>query len=134
MKRLSWREYALKIAIVASERSEDPYKKVGACALRHDNSVASIGYNGSPSGVEIDWSNRDERRKRVCHAESNCLRYIKPGECRLLACSLMPCSACMTNIAAYKIPEIIYLEKYDKDDFAEQLAKEFGIDLIQIKL
>jgi len=57
----------MKLAFVASERSEDPYLKVGACALRADNSIAGIGYNGAPSGVEIDWSDRDDRRQRVVH-------------------------------------------------------------------
>ena len=64
MKRLDWEEYALELARVAALRSEDPFMKVGACVLRHDNSVAGLGYNGAPPGIEIDWSNRDERRKR----------------------------------------------------------------------
>ena len=43
MSRLSWEQYALMIAKVASARSEDPYQKVGACVLRNDFSVASVG-------------------------------------------------------------------------------------------
>ena len=81
MSRIDWKAYALKLAIVASERSEDKHHKVGACVLRHDNSVGGLGYNGAPSGVNIDWDNRDERRKRVVHAEVNALRYVKPNEC-----------------------------------------------------
>ncbi len=42
-KRLSWAEYALKIAETAAERSEDPHRKVGACALNHQNMVAGVG-------------------------------------------------------------------------------------------
>lgn len=80
MNRLTWAEYALAMADVARLRSEDPYVKVGACVLRHDHSVAGVGYNGAPPGVEIDWSDRDERRKRVIHAETNALRYVSPGK------------------------------------------------------
>lgn len=132
--RISWEQYALALAKTASMRSEDPYIKVGACALRHDNSVAGLGYNGPPRGIEIDWSNRDERRKRICHAESNCLSHCKPGECKLIASTLLPCHNCLQIIAAYGIKKIIYAEVYDKDDLTLKLAKEFGIELVQIDL
>lgn len=132
MSRLSWEEYALRLAETASLRSEDPYIKVGACALRHDNTIAGLGYNGAPKGINIDWSNRDERRKRVLHAEMNCLAYCKPDEIKILACTLLPCSNCLKLIGTYKIPHVVYKDVYDKDDFALQLAKEFNIQLIKI--
>ena len=83
--RLSWEEYALQLATAAAARSEDPYERVGACVLRLDYSVAGVGYNGAPSGVEIDWSDRDRRRERVVHAEVNALRYVRPDEGDILA-------------------------------------------------
>jgi dCMP deaminase len=136
MKRISWEEYALKLAQIAAERSEDPYLKVGACALRYDNSVASLGYNGAPPGIEIDWSDRDERRKRICHAEVSCLRYCKPNEIRLLATTLCPCSNCLTIIASYKIPKIIFLNEdsvnYNFDE-TKKIAKEFGIKILSLR-
>lgn len=131
--RVTWEAYCLNLAKTAKERSEDPYQKTGACALRYDNSVAGIGYNGAPSGIEIDWSDRDERRKRVIHAEINCLSYCKPGEVRLLACNLLPCRHCMQTIGAYKIPAVVYEQDYDKDNFSLTLAKDFGIDLIKLQ-
>jgi len=130
--RISWGKYALLLAKAASERSEDPYKKTGCCVLRFDKSVAAIGYNGAPRGIEIDWSDRDERRKRVIHAEVNALSYCKPGEIWLLACNLLPCRNCMQTIAAYGIKQVIFQEIYDKDDFSLILSKEFGIELVQI--
>lgn len=132
-KRISWEEYALGLAEVAAKRSEDIYLTVGSCALRHDHSVAGIGYNGPPAGIEIDWSNRDERRKRIIHSEVNCLKYCRPGECSLIACTLLPCNSCLTVIASYKIHKIVYRDIYDKDDSTLKLAAEFGIELIQIE-
>ena len=44
--RISFEEMALNIANVAKDRSEDPYKKVGACILNKEGRVLSIGYNG----------------------------------------------------------------------------------------
>jgi dCMP deaminase len=90
MTRPSWEEYALLLANTASLRSEDPYIKCGACVLRHDNSVAGLGYNGSPPGYNIDWTDRDARRPFVSHAERSALRYCKPGEAKLIAITLSP--------------------------------------------
>ena len=127
--RLSWAEYALEIAYAVSKRSEDPYLKVGSCVLRHDNSVAGVGYNGAPKGININWENRDDRRLRVVHSEVNALRYTKPGECKLLACTLLPCNDCLKMIASYGIKEVIFSKFYDKDETSLKLATEFDINL-----
>ena len=132
MSRLSWGEYAFELAKTASIRSEDLHFKVGACALRFDKSVAAVGYNGAPRGVNIDWTNRDERRKRVIHAEMNALSYCTPGEIELIAVTLLPCSSCLNLIASYGIKRVIFGKIYQRDDFAFQLAKEYNIALEQI--
>ena len=130
--RPSWARYALELAKAASLRSEDPYLKVGACVLREDKSVAGVGYNGPPAGINIDWSDRDERRKRVVHAEINALRHTRPGEPHLLACTLLPCNDCLKTIAAYGVKQVWYEEVYDKDLSSLALAQEFKISLIKI--
>ena len=129
---MNWNEYALSIAEVVARKSKDPWKKVGCVLLRHDNSVASVGYNGFPPPAEEDWSDRDERRKFVIHAEQNALRYVKPNECRLLACTLLPCGNCLRMISAYGITEVVYREHYAHDDTAIEIADRFGIRLVQI--
>ena len=130
--RISWSKYALELAKVASQRSEDPFVKVGACALRKDNTVAGLGYNGAPAGVEIDWEDRDDRRKRVIHAEVNALRYTKPGECKLIATTLLPCNECLKLISAYGIEAVIFDEIYQRDYSSLDLAKEFNIELVSV--
>ena len=107
MTRPTWEQYALMIAKVVAARSEDPYQQVGACILRKDYSVASVGYNGAPPKIEIDWSNRDERRARVIHAEANAFRYLKPQEGFLLATTLLPCRNCIQLAASYGIEKIV---------------------------
>jgi len=128
--RIPWKKYALELAKVASQRSEDPFVRVGACALRKDNTVAGLGYNGAPAGVEIKWEDRDDRRKRVIHAEVNALRYAKPGECSLLACTLLPCNECLKMISAYGIDVVVFDEVYQNDYSSLELAKEFNINLL----
>ena len=132
-ERPNWEEYALLLAEIAALRSEDLNTKVGACILREDNSIASIAYNGAPPGIKIDWKNREEKNKRVVHAEMNALRYLKPGEGKLLACTISPCCNCLPQIAAYGIKKIVFKELYhrDNEDFFK-LCKEFGIEAIRI--
>ena len=135
MTRLSWEQYALELAKAASLRSEDPYLQVGACVLRFDNTVAAVGYNGAPPDVIIDWTNREERRIKVSHAEASCLRYVRPNECRLIACTTKPCPSCVTLIASYKIPEIIYLNDFegDTENLSSRLCNEFNIKITKME-
>jgi len=116
MSRISWEEYAMRIAIAASLRSEDPFRKVGACALSKDNRVLGVAYNGLKSGVSKDnsfWSDRDGRRPFMIHAETNLLSMFKRDECKLFAVTLLPCECCAKQIAAWNIPKVIFLDKYD---------------------
>ena len=132
--RLSWAKTAMKLAYkIADCRSEDPYVQVGACIIKKDKSVL-LGYNGAPSGVDIDWSNRDARRKRVLHAEANVLNFVLPNEVELLACTHLPCPECLKVIVQKKIEKIYfgeYLENYDSD-LTIEMAREFNIDLAHL--
>ena len=134
MSRLNWQEYGIELAKTAASRSEDPFVQVGCCIFRPDNSVASLGYNGAPPGINIDWSDRDERRKRVIHAETNALKHIKPNEADRMFVTLMPCGDCIKNAASYGIKQVIYIKVYNLDETARNLALEFGIDLKQINI
>ena len=129
---MNWNEYAINIATTVSEKSKDPWRKVGACILRADNSIAAVGYNGFPAGMLEDWSNRDTRRSFVVHAEQNALRYTRPGEGVLIAVTTLPCNDCLKAIAAYGIKQVIYKESYEYDESSLNIAANFGITLKQI--
>lgn len=133
--RISWEEYALRIAEVASLRSEDPFKKVGACALDLHNRVIGVSYNGLAPGVTVDpsfWTDRDKRRPYMIHAEANLLSLFKRGECNILACTLLPCSCCASMISAYGIKKVVYKELYTRDTEAIKILKFNGINCEQI--
>jgi dCMP deaminase len=130
---MNWDEYAMSIAEVVAKKSKDPWYKVGVVILREDNSVASVGYNGFPQGVEEDWSDREERRKYVIHAEQNALRYTSPGEGRVLVSTLLPCRDCLKTIAAYKIKRVLYKDVYKTDPIALDIAEKMGVTLTQFK-
>lgn len=135
-ERLSWPQTAINLArSVAEDRSEDPYLQVGAVAVKYNKSI-SVGYNGAPSGVNIDWSNRDQRRAKVVHAEVNVLNFCEPGEVEFLAVTHLPCPECLKTIAIKKIKTVYF------EDFAENypsqntfdLAKEYKIGLVRLPL
>ena len=129
---MTWDEYALELATVAAKKSKDPWKQVGACLLRHDNTVAGIGFNGYPAGMREDWQDRDNRRLFVVHAEQNALRYVRPDECRLIAVTLLPCNDCLKAIASHGIKRVVYRDIYDRDITSISLAINFGIDLVRL--
>ncbi len=135
MTRLSWDQYGLNIAHAAASRSEDPYHQVGVALLRPDHSIAAVGYNGAPSGVDIDWSDRDNRRRVVIHAEANALRYVTPGEVGTLVSTMMPCGSCILLMSAYEIKRVVYQDSLDPNvydiPFIIALANECGIELVK---
>ena len=132
--RISWEEYALNLAYTASDRSEDPHRAVGACALSHDNMVLGLGYNGLAAGKEAPdsfWEDRDDRRKYMIHAEANCMSLFNKGQCRLMAVTLLPCSYCATTIAAYGIKKVVYGEMYEQDEKALEILDFYNVELIR---
>jgi dCMP deaminase len=135
MKRPSWEEYALALAETASMRSEDPYARVGACALDHNNRVLGVAYNGLAPGTTMSdyfWADRDGRRPFVLHAETNLLSLFKRGEGRLIACTLLPCSCCARQIIAHGIKKVVYRDNYTKDMSALDIFKFYNIEIIQL--
>lgn len=125
------------LAYSASLRSEDPFRKVGACALDYSNNVLGVSYNGlmpnfkPPRGF---WKHRDSRRKFMIHAETNLLARIKVGEARCIAITLLPCGSCAVNIAAHGIKTVIYSTIYDNDQSAFEIFKFYNIDVQAIDL
>ena len=133
-ERIDWYEYSMLLAFAAAKRSEDPHRKVGACALNKDKMVVGLGYNGLASGKTAPhgfWDDRDKRRKFMIHAETNCLSLCKKGEVDLLAVTLLPCSYCATMIATYGIKEVLYHEEYENDQSAKEIFRFYNIDILK---
>lgn len=132
--RISIPSYAMALARVASLRSEDPYRKVGAAALDSDNRVIATAYNGLAPGFNAPdgfWEDREGRRKFMLHAEINLCSLFRRGEAKIVATTTMPCTACMQTLCAYGIREIYYQEIYLPSD-APEIASLYGILLQQV--
>ena len=134
-ERLSIPRYAMALAHVASLRSEDPYRKVGAAALDFDNRVIGTAYNGLAPGFDPPpgfWTDREARQKFMLHAEVNLCSLFRRGEARLVATTTMPCTARMQTLCAYGIREIYYHEVYHVSD-APEIAALYGVKLEQVR-
>jgi dCMP deaminase len=136
MSRISFAELAINVAKECAKRSEDLHKKVGCCIMNKEGRILSTGYNGLLPKVNMDynfWLDRDLRRKYVIHAEINALSRIKREEQpHILATTLLPCSACASNIASYGIKKVIYNEEYLLDKGALDIFKFYNIEIIKI--
>ena len=83
---ISWDEYFMGVAKLASMRSKDPSTQVGACIVDKDNYILSVGYNGLPIGCsdeEFPWARQggmlDTKYAFVAHAELNAILNSKTG-------------------------------------------------------
>lgn len=130
--RIGIPEYAMALAHVASLRSEDPYRKVGAVAIDHANRVIGTAYNGLAPGFDAPagfWNDRDSRQKFMLHAEVNLCSLFTRGTARLVACTTKPCTSCMQMLCAYGVEEIYYGEDYAASE-ADEIARMYGIRLV----
>ena len=132
--RLSIPHYAMALAHVASLRSEDPFRKVGAVALDFDNRVIGTAYNGLAPGFNADeafWEDRDRRRKYMIHAEANLCSLFTRGNVKLVACTTKPCTSCMQMLCAYGVHAIYYRDDYP-DSEADAISDLYKVQLVQV--
>ena len=134
LPRLAIPEYAMALAHVASLRSEDPFRKVGAVALDFDNRVIGTAYNGLAPGYNASpefWADRDARRSFMIHAEVNLCSLFTRGNVKLVACTTEPCTSCMQMLCAYGVREVYFHEAYPGSE-ARAICDKYGIHLHQI--
>ena len=125
MKRndyISWDEYFMGIAILASKRSKDPNTQVGACIVSADNIIISTGYNGMPKGCSDDifpWDREGQQDMTkypyVVHAELNAILNANGRDLRgsRVYVALFPCNECAKAIIQSGVKEVVYLsDKY----------------------
>lgn len=132
MKRadyISWNEYFMGVATLASKRSKDPNTQVGACIVDKDNYIVSVGYNGMPLGCsddEFPWDRQggtlDTKYAFVTHAELNAILNSKTAnlEGSTVYVTLFPCNECTKALIQKRIGKVVYMDdKYHETDTAE---------------
>jgi len=139
MSNLTWDEYFISIAYIASLRSKDPKTKVGSCIVNQDNRIISTGYNGMPNGcddTQMPWERADGLKDKnwyVVHSELNAILHSKVDleGCKIYV-TLFPCNECTKALIQSGIKEIIYLSDKYKDR-EQTIASKFMLDNAGIK-
>lgn len=120
---LSWDEYFMLQAMLASYKSKDPNTKVGCVFVDKNNHQITMGYNGAIAGIDetkMPWGNdrsvplEFQKYGYVIHSEANAISHRNASleESRGYV-TLFPCNECAKLIASQKVAEIVYLcDKY----------------------
>lgn len=139
---ISFEELFMNIALLSAKRSKDPRTQVGATLVDSENKILSIGYNGTPLGMNDDlfpWDSLGEetgnllqiKNTFVVHAESNAIANFSGDKTRLqgstLYVTLFPCNECAKLIIQNKIKRVIYYEMYSKKQFVEATKMMFDL-------
>ena len=133
---LSWDEYFMGVARLASMRSKDPNTQVGACIVSGENKILSIGYNGFPIGCsddEFPWAREGEELDRkyvyTVHSELNAILNYRGGslEGAKMYVTLFPCNECAKAIIQSGIRELIY----DENKYADTVAVLASVRMLQ---
>lgn len=130
---ISWDEYFMGVAKLASFRSKDPNSQVGACIVGQDNKILSMGYNGFPRGCsddEFPWAREGDTLETkyayVTHSELNAILNYRGGSlegCKIYV-TLFPCNECAKAIIQSGIKTVVYAEnKYDGTPSVEASKK-----------
>lgn len=130
---LSWDEYFMLQAMLASYKSKDPNTKVGCVFVDPNNVQITMGYNGFVSGIDeekLPWGNdtsvplEHQKYGYVVHSEANAIlhapRTLEGSRCYV---TLFPCHECAKLIASSRVKEVVFLsDKYDQSE-GNRIAK-----------
>jgi dCMP deaminase len=139
-----WVARFTNLAEEISTWSKDPSSQVGAVIVRPDRTIASIGFNGFPRGVEDSperIANRDTKLLYTIHAEMNAILSAKEPlkDYSLFVWPFQPCAHCAASIIQAGIKDVYcpynaHLDSYErwKDSFqaALQMFDEAGVRVI----
>jgi dCMP deaminase len=122
----------MTMAIAVSTLSHCQRSKVGAI-LEKDGNVMSMGYNGTPSGMDNCCEDTDNKTKSlVLHAEMNAvIKAAKTGNAvqdSTLYVTLSPCIECAKYILQSGIKRVVYNKTYRDTSGIDLLSKFIKVD------
>jgi dCMP deaminase len=141
-ERPDWDEYFMKMAKVASLRSNCVKRKVAAVIVR-DRRVISTGYNGTPRGTKNCFEGGCPRcnnladsgtRLEEClcsHGEENAIIQAAyhgvSVNGSMLYSTFAPCLTCTKMIINAGIVEVVYNQDYPLNETSFELFQESGV-------
>jgi len=132
-ERISWNDYFMKAATLASVRSPCDRLKVG-CVIVKNNRLISMGYNGFLAGTDHRSIVRWGHEQATIHAEINAITdAAKRGvsiDDTIAYITHYPCINCFKALASSGVKKIYYQVDYKNDPILEDLG--YGISLIKL--
>ena len=132
-ERISWDDYFMKAATLASVRSPCDRLKVG-CVLVKNNRLISMGCNGFLAGTDHRSIVRWGHEQATIHAEINAITdAAKRGvsiDDAVAYITHYPCINCFKALASSGVKKIYYQVDYKNDPILEDLG--YGISLIKV--
>ena len=121
-----WDERFLQLAQHIAQRSKDPSTKVGAVIVRPNRTIASVGYNGFPRGVNDDerLNDRPYKYAMTVHAEANAILSANErlDGCTLYVTPLSPCSSCASILIQSGIKRVVAYMPHQPEHWADSFA------------
>lgn len=140
--QISWDEYFMLQAMIASFRSKDPVTKVGSVFVDNNNHQITMGYNGFIAGIDesqMPWGKdksaplEDQKYGYVVHSEANAILHATRSlDGSRAYVTHFPCNECAKLIASSKIKEVIYLSDKHNGTETNRIAKKI-FDLSGVK-
>lgn len=131
---LSWDEYFMLQAMMASFKSKDPATKVGSVFVDEHNHQITMGYNGFVAGIDeekLPWGKdkaqplEHQKYGYVVHSEANAIlhapRSLRGSKCYV---TLFPCHECAKLLASSGVKEVIYLSNKNQGTESDKIAKK----------
>ncbi len=137
-----WHHRYLALARHVGGWSKDPSTQTGCVIVRPDRSIASVGYNGFPRGVNDDTDrlyDRPTKYAMVVHAEVNAILAARASVegCTLYCMPWPPCADCAGAIIQAGIVHVVSIEPTteqrerwgDSFEHMEVMFREAGVRL-----
>lgn len=131
---VSWDEYFILQAIMASFKSKDPATKVGCVFVDQNNHQLTMGYNGFVAGIDesqLPWGKdkaqplEHQKYGYVVHSEANAILHsptsLAGSRCYV---TLFPCHECAKLLASSKVSEVIYISDKHKGTESNTISKK----------
>ena len=146
MSHDKWHKRYVNLAEYIAQWSKDPSTKTGSVIVRPDNSIASVGYNGFPRGIEDKADllyNREEKYKRVIHCEMNAILNTRErvDGCTLYNWPAQSCERCAVHViqagiirvvSPYDVPADMKSRWGDSWKVTEELFEEANVEVIYV--
>ena len=127
---LSWDEYFMGVASLASKRSKDPNTQVGACIVDR----MPLGCSDDEFPWDRSGGTLDSKYAYVTHAELNAVLNSKTADLEgdTVYTTLFPCNECTKALIQKKVGRIVYLDDKYHDTETAQAARRM-LDAAGIK-